>query len=135
MPNLSSARYVQDNNLANQIISQAGPQNVYYRQGYGVSDQTHITTEITHEPTVYNSVHYKINEDPDPVRIVRPTQPVTQRQNVRIRYLDPPEPPTPAPIVIRERQLTPPPPAPPIVIRQQAPHHQLLRHSTLGMIL
>lgn len=117
-----SYSFESNNDLANEVLAKAGPNNIYYRPGYSTeySNRTTYTTEISHEPTTYSNVQYKINDDPDPVRIVRQTEPVTQRQNIRIRYLDPPTPPTPAPIVIRERQLTPPPPAPPIYIRQQA---------------
>jgi hypothetical protein len=55
------------------------------------------------------------------VRLVRPITPVSLRQNVRVRHLEPPDLPTPNPIIIKERQLTPPPPAPPVYIRQYQP--------------
>lgn len=60
----------------------------------------------------------EINQDPDPIRIVRPNnQSVVYKQQVSIRYLQPPTPPPPAPIIIREKQLPPPPSQPPIIIR------------------
>lgn len=109
------------------ILRQAGPAQVYLPSGYVTEPgtTTQITTEITHHPAQCVPTHqhheYRINEDPNPVRMVRHSEPVTQRQNVRVRYLEPPALPTPAPIIIKERQLTPPPPAPPIYIRQHLP--------------
>lgn len=59
-----------------------------------------------------------INQDPDPIRIVKPnTQNIVYKQEVKIKYLQPPTPPPPAPIIIREKQLAAPPPQPPIIIR------------------
>jgi hypothetical protein len=117
--------YECNNNLVDEILSQAGPQNIYYRPGTSaeVSNVTKVTTEITHQPGRYNTYQYRINEDHDPVRLVRPITPVSMRQNIRVRHLQPPELPTPNPIIVKERQLTPPPPAPPVYIRQyqQAP--------------
>ena len=52
---------------------------------------------------------------------MRPITPVSMRQNIRVRHLEPPELPTPNPIIVKERQLTPPPPAPPVYIRQYQP--------------
>lgn len=63
---------------------------------------------MTHQPGNYSQYQYKINEDSEPgkdilnfylnlnpimiilffqVRLMRPITPVTQRQNVRVRYL------------------------------------------------
>jgi hypothetical protein len=43
-----------------------------------------------------------------PVRIIKPNaQDVIYRKEIRIRYLKPPTPPPPAPIIIREKQLPP----------------------------
>lgn len=47
-----------------------------------------------------------------PVKVVKPnSEELCYRKEIRIRYLQPPTPPPPAPIIIREKQL-PPPPAP-----------------------
>jgi hypothetical protein len=91
---------------------------VYQRPGYTseISNVTRVTTEVTTEPG--RTSRYTVNHDDDPIRIVRPNDVVNKKQNVRIRYLEPPEIQQQAPIVIRERQLTPPPAAPPIIIRQ-----------------
>ncbi|KAI0981689.1 hypothetical protein GJ496_001763 [Pomphorhynchus laevis] len=48
-------------------------------------------------------------------------QNVVFKQPVSIRYLKPPTPPPPGPIVIRERRPIPPPPLPPQIIRQRLP--------------
>ena len=60
-----------------------------------------------------------INQDPDPIRITKPnTQNVIYKQEVKIKYLQPPTPPPPAPIIIREKQLPlDNPTQPPIIIR------------------
>lgn len=115
--------YEQNGTLVNEILSQAGPQSIYYRPGTSaeISNVTQVTTEISHQPGRYNTYQYRINEDPDPVRLVRPITPVSLRQNIRVRHLQPPDLPTPNPIIVKERQLTPPPPAPPVYIRQYQP--------------
>lgn len=46
-----------------------------------------------------------------PVKVVKPsTQNVVYRKEIRIRYLQPPTPPPPAPIIIREKHIPAPPP-------------------------
>jgi hypothetical protein len=116
LPNIAeSYRFEPNVGLAQEILSKAGPNHVYNRP-----DHYHEVANVT---KVFNdgtqSIQYKVNEDSEPVKIVRPIEPLTQKQNVRVRYLEPPEPPVPAPIIVKERQLTPPPPPPPIVIRQK----------------
>lgn len=108
---------------SHEVLRQAGPTHVYMPNGYVTQPNvtTQVTTEITHHPANTRTYSYPINVDDAPVRIVKPSDAVTQRQHVRVRYLEPPELPTPAPIIIKERQLTPPPPAPPILIRQHLP--------------
>jgi hypothetical protein len=58
--------------------------------------------------------HYlrQINSvDNPPVKVVKPnTQNVVYRKEIRIRYLQPPTPPPPAPIIIREKHIPPRPP-------------------------
>ena len=73
--------------------------------------------KIEPPPTLY-SASSVINQDPDPIRIVKPnSQNIIYKQQVNIRYLQPPTPPPPAPIIIREKQLSRPAPQPPIIIR------------------
>lgn len=108
MPNFNSYSFDANPALAAEVLAQAGPQHIYSRPGYHteVSNVARVTTEITHQPAGYSQQHpvqYKINEDCDPIYMTRPTNAVTQRQNIRIRYLEPPNPPTPPPIIIKER--------------------------------
>ena len=105
MPNYSTYQFDANPALAAEVLAQAGPQHIYSRPGYHteVSNVAKITTEYTHQPGCTTQVRYKINEDCDPVYMTRPTDAVTQRQNIRIRYLEPPNPPTPPPIIIKER--------------------------------
>jgi len=62
----------------------------------------------------FSAQHYlhQINsQDTPPVRVVKPsTQNVVYRKEIRIRYLQPPTPPPPAPIIIREKHIPPNPP-------------------------
>lgn len=65
---------------------------------------------------------YKINFDPNP-QIIRKhaTDAVTYKQEVAVRYLRPPTPPPPGPLIIKEVRNPALPAAPPIVIRQRPP--------------
>lgn len=110
-PRSYSASKSYDSESYRDVINNVGPNSLYHRPGH----HTYI-----HDNGHSYSSSNKINDDPNPVRMVRQTAPVTHRQNVRIRYLDPPSPPQHAPIVVKERMLTPPPPPPPLVIRQRA---------------
>ena len=59
-----------------------------------------------------------INQDPDPITVRKANnQNIVYKQQVNIRYLQPPTPPPPAPIIIREKQCAPQPALPPIIIR------------------
>ena len=51
------------------------------------------------------------SQDTPPVKVVKPNaQNVVYRKEIRIRYLQPPTPPPPAPIIIREKHVPPNPP-------------------------
>jgi len=65
---------------------------------------------------------YKINFDPSP-QIIRKhaNDAVTYKQEVAVRYLRPPTPPPPGPLIIKEVRNPALPAAPPIVIRQRPP--------------
>jgi hypothetical protein len=65
---------------------------------------------------------YKINFDPNP-QIIRKhaSDAVTYKQEVAVRYLRPPTPPPPGPLIIKEVRNPALPAAPPIVIRQRPP--------------
>jgi hypothetical protein len=65
---------------------------------------------------------YQLNEDPNPEHIRRQNNDrVTYRQDVAIRYLQPPTPPPPGPVIVREIRAPQLPQAPPLVIRQRPP--------------
>lgn len=65
---------------------------------------------------------YKLNNDPDPEVIrKKPTEKVRYKQDVAIRFLEPPKAPKPGDIVVKQlpnRQIAP---APPLVVRQAPP--------------
>ena len=69
---------------------------------------------ISHHDSSLSAEHYlrEINSsDHPPVRVVKPsTQNVVYRKEIRIRYLQPPTPPPPAPIIIREKHIPARPP-------------------------
>jgi len=73
---------------------------------------THFSSD-PHDSSL-TAQHYlrQINsQDNPPVRVVKPsTQNVVYRKEIRIRYLQPPTPPPPAPIIIREKHIPPKPP-------------------------
>lgn len=120
--------FVHDEKFAQEVLSRAGPSITYQRKNH------------SHEVGPINSNEYKksssnlnnkamtcklicesssgINQDEDPIIISKPNaQNVVYKQQVNIRYLQPPTPPPPAPIIIREKQMSPPPRQPPIIIR------------------
>lgn len=98
-----------DSDALRNVINAAGPNQLYHRPGF--------SNHMIDNGRSYGTE--RLNEDHDPVRVIKPTEPITHRQNVRVRYLDPPAPPQHAPIVVKERMLTPPPPPPPLVIKQR----------------
>ena len=139
--NLSSASFVQDERLAQEVLEKAGPADKYQRKEYvhdisgkaaeneqfstsSFHENNENFTQSTHNTIAAennypnNSTSSMINQDPDPIRILKPNnQNIVYKQQVNIRYLQPPTPPPPAPIIIREKQLPPPPAQPPIIIR------------------
>ncbi|UJR26201.1 hypothetical protein I4U23_007544 [Adineta vaga] len=57
-----------------------------------------------------------------PIKVVKPSsQKVCYKKEIRIRYLQPPTPPPPAPIIIREKHIPPKPPQSPLLIRERKP--------------
>jgi len=62
---------------------------------------------------------YTINDDTDPELVRLKYDGCVERiQNLAIKYLKPPKPPTPGPIIIKQEANYPTAPAPPIIIRQ-----------------
>ncbi|CAF0842703.1 unnamed protein product [Adineta ricciae] len=81
-------------------------------------NQTVLTERQQHD------IIQRVEHQQPPPLIVRkslPNNTVTYRQNVSVRYLQPPTPPPPGPLIIREVQPPPPPPQSPIKIQQRAP--------------
>ncbi|KAI0988112.1 hypothetical protein GJ496_007594 [Pomphorhynchus laevis] len=66
-------------------------------------------------------IPYKIQYDPNPNVLKKHTgMPVAcYRQHISVRYLQPPAPAPPGPIIIKEIRPPQPPPAPPIIVRQK----------------
>ena len=63
---------------------------------------------------------YPINQDPNPELIIKkPKAKLDFVQELAIRYLRPPTPPSPGDLIIRQEPTFQPPPLPPIIIRQQ----------------
>jgi hypothetical protein len=136
--NLKSGSFVQDEKLAHEVLEKAGPADKYQRKecvhdisAAQAAEKEHFSSSTVHETSNdfsqsrittehfhTNSASAPINQDPDPIRILKPNnQNIVYKQQVNIRYLQPPTPPPQAPIIIREKQLPPPPPQPPIIIR------------------
>ena len=67
--------------------------------------------------------HYPLNEDltPEHIRRANPDR-IQYRQDVAIRYLQPPTPPPSGPVIIREIRAPQLAEAPPLVIYQRPPH-------------
>lgn len=143
-----SSPLVNNDRLAFEVLAKAGPANTYQRQDYshGIGslvqnidfnknnsntnnkpygsytsfdnfEETNVNIIKIDEPSTSQSPN-PINQDPNPIRIVKPNnQNIVYKQQVNIRYLQPPTPPPPAPIIIREKQISPPSNQPPIIIR------------------
>jgi hypothetical protein len=79
-----------------------------------------------------------VQSDQDPLRVVKPAdQNIHYKQQVNVRFLQPPSGPEPAPIIIKERQAPAPPAPPPVVIRQRpqtppTPPPLIIRKNTLS---
>ena len=70
----------------------------------------------------YNLDDYPLNEDTEPEIITKKvSQQLEYVQELAYRYLQPPTPPLPGEIIIRQEANTITPPAPPLIIRQQPP--------------
>ncbi|UJR08658.1 hypothetical protein I4U23_012917 [Adineta vaga] len=69
---------------------------------------------------------YKINYDPNPIIIRKqiPMEMPTYKQQVIVRYLRPPTPPSPGPLIIKEVREPQAAAAPPLVIRTRAPREK-----------
>lgn len=80
-----------------------------------------IRTSGPEETNRYLASVHDIYRDPNP-RIVRKTgveSSLAYEQRISVKYLRPPTPPPPGPLIIREVRPPQPPPPPPLVIREQ----------------
>ena len=137
---------INDERLVREVLSKAGPANTYQRSDYrndigSLANQGHADLnnlnlqaeelveeydengDVVNVNVPYYNANSSINQDPNPLRIVKQNnqQNIIYKQQVNIRYLQPPTPPPPAPIIIREKQTAAPLRQPPIIIRQTAP--------------
>ncbi|RNA21205.1 hypothetical protein BpHYR1_024281 [Brachionus plicatilis] len=123
---------VHDEKFAQEILSKAGPSITYQRKNHSheiglnsngyQANSSNLDRMASLTSKLISESNSGINLDEDPIIITKPnSQNVVYKQQVNIRYLQPPTPPPPAPIIIREKQLSPPPRQPPIIIRQTAP--------------
>jgi hypothetical protein len=62
---------------------------------------------------------YPINDDPCPHVIKKKSKKIDQTQKITIKYLKPPTPPAPGPIIVKKEPNKLTAPAPPLVIRQE----------------
>jgi len=109
----STGNVVHDERFGNEILARAGPSHHYIHPEYRTQEV------IAPDGRLDNML---VQTDPEPLRVVKPAdQSVHYKQQVNVRFLEPPPGPEPAPIIIKERQAPAPPPAPPVVIRQRPP--------------
>ncbi|CAF3617693.1 unnamed protein product [Rotaria socialis] len=101
--NMNNSRVDYSNTADNYCSSQEQPTLVTTQQQIST---VNVQPELPPEPPVV--VRKKLLNDT-----------VTYRQNVSVRYLQPPTPPPPGPIIIREICPPPPPPQSPVQIRQR----------------
>jgi hypothetical protein len=109
----STGNVIRDERFGNEILARAGPSHHYQHPQYRTQEV------IAPEGRIEN---LNIQSDHEPLRVVKPTdQNIHYKQQVNVRFLEPPPGPEPAPIIIKERQAPAPPPPPPLVVRQRPP--------------
>jgi hypothetical protein len=87
-----------------------------------ISSSSNTSDQLANQTISINNNEYPLNQDSNPEHVRRHNNDrITYRQDVAIRYLQPPTPPPPAPVIIREIRAPQPPEAPPLVIRQRPP--------------
>lgn len=108
----ASGNVIQDERFGNEILARAGPSHQYQHPEYR-------TQEVIAPDRLDN---LQVQSDNEPLRVVKPAdQNIHYKQQVNVRFLEPPPAPEPAPIIIKERQAPAPPPPPPVVVRQRPP--------------
>jgi len=108
----ASGNVIHDERFGNEILARAGPSHQYQHPEY----RTH---EVIASDRLEN---LNVQADSDPLRVIKPAeQNIHYKQQVNVRFLEPPPGPEPAPIIIKERQAPAPPAPPPVVVRQRPP--------------
>jgi len=109
----ATGNVIHDERFGNEILARAGPSHHYQHPQYR-------TQEVIAPDSRFDNLH--IQSDNEPLHVVKPAdQNVHYKQQINVRFLEPPPAPEPAPIIIKERQAPAPPPPPPVVIRQRPP--------------
>jgi hypothetical protein len=109
----ASGNVIQDERFGNEILARAGPSHHYQHPQY----RTHEV--IAPDGRLDN---LNVQTDHEPLHVMKPNdQNVHYKQQVNVRFLQPPPGPEPAPIIIKERHAPSQPPLPPVVIRQRPP--------------
>lgn len=124
--------------MINDVLSRAGPALTYQRSDYshdiaslGADKDAYHTQSVNNlageatqsafsiqDSNFVASTSSLINQDPSPIRVLKPANTsLVYKQQVSVRYLQPPTPPPAAPIIIREKQAPQAAPQPPIIIR------------------
>ena len=111
----------QDERFGNEILARAGPSSQYQHPQYRTQGGTYarslvaatVTTaffSLSHTPVISSDgrlENLNIQSDNDPLRVVKPAdQNVHYKQQVNVRFLEPPPGPEPAPIIIKVRLAT-----------------------------
>ncbi|CAF2516213.1 unnamed protein product [Rotaria sp. Silwood2] len=109
----STGSVIHDERFGNEILARAGPSHQYQHPQYRTQDV------ISSDGRLEN---LNIQADNEPLHVIKPTdQNIHYKQQVNVRFLEPPPGPEPAPIIIKERQAPALPPPPPVVVRQRPP--------------
>lgn len=109
----ATGNVIHDERFGNEILARAGPSHHYQHPRYR-------TQEVIAPDARFDNLN--VQSDNEPLRVIKPAeQNVHYKQQINVRFLEPPPAPEPAPIIIKERQAPAPPPPPPVVIRQRPP--------------
>ncbi|UJR35351.1 hypothetical protein I4U23_028109 [Adineta vaga] len=115
-----------DEVTADQIIRSLSPSELTSQ--YQSVDVHTTSNSVIDEPisafvqtASYNNNLYQDPNGPEIIRRPAVQGPVTYKQNVSVRFLQPPPVPPPGPLIIKEVRPPQPPAPPPLIIRQRAP--------------
>ncbi|CAF0722618.1 unnamed protein product [Rotaria sordida] len=130
LSNLNHLKFEEiDHAIANQFSHPLSPAHAHQQyQLVGQNASNVIVDASTGALIPISNYHGEIFHDPNPPQIIRrpPAQgPITYRQNVSVRFLQPPPVPPPGPLIIKEVRPPQPPAPPPLVVRQHAPPHPI----------